>query len=184
LPGILAGRSYHLSFWSVPYRTDSGCFFQFPFMAGYGGNYVVLLPNGISAFRFADRFHGELESMILAGEAVRPFCPSSAAGATPPSSAPPSAPPLTEDEARAALAGKTLRTGRQEIVLEAGGRLYGTIGDDVDVGTWHVTLDGRYCRTRNVWDGRRPRCYTVHRAGEALELRVEGRWGKFVLDRR
>ena len=45
---------YHLSFWSVPYRTANGCFFQIPYMAGYGGNLVVLLPNGISAFRFAD----------------------------------------------------------------------------------------------------------------------------------
>jgi hypothetical protein len=29
---------YHLSFWSAPYHTDSGCFFQLPYMAGYGGN--------------------------------------------------------------------------------------------------------------------------------------------------
>jgi hypothetical protein len=45
---------YHLSFWSVPYRSPTGCFFQIPLMSGWGGNYVVLLPNGLSAFRIAD----------------------------------------------------------------------------------------------------------------------------------
>jgi hypothetical protein len=42
---------YQLSFWSVPYRTANGCVFQIPYMSGYGGNVVVLLPNGLSAFR-------------------------------------------------------------------------------------------------------------------------------------
>jgi hypothetical protein len=68
---------YHLSFWSVPYRTTTGCFFQIPYMAGYGGNLVVLLPNGISAFRFADGDNFDLEAMVLAGEALRP-CPCAA----------------------------------------------------------------------------------------------------------
>ena len=27
---------YHLSFWSVPYRTATGCFFQIPYMLGAG----------------------------------------------------------------------------------------------------------------------------------------------------
>jgi hypothetical protein len=171
---------YHLSFWSVPYRTHTGCFFQIPYMSGLGGNLVVLLPNGTSAFRFADGHNYDVESMVPGGEALRPFCPPSAAGPAPPHPGP----RLTESELRAELAGKTFRTGRQELSLEAGGRLYGTIGDDFDVGTWQITPDGRYWRTWNVWDGRRPRCYTVHRAGETLEIYVEGRWGKFVLERR
>jgi len=45
---------YHLSFWSVPYRTTTGCFFQIPYMSGFGGNLIVLLPSRVSAFRFAD----------------------------------------------------------------------------------------------------------------------------------
>ena len=35
---------YHLSFWSVPYRTATGCLFQIPYMMGFGGNIVMLLP--------------------------------------------------------------------------------------------------------------------------------------------
>jgi len=45
---------YQLSFWSVPYRTANGCVFQLPYMSGFGGNLVMLLPNGVSAFRLAD----------------------------------------------------------------------------------------------------------------------------------
>jgi hypothetical protein len=67
---------YHLSFRSEPYRTANGCVFQIPVMAGLGGNVVVLLPNGISAFRFADGGHYDADTMVLAGEAIRPFpCP-------------------------------------------------------------------------------------------------------------
>lgn len=186
VPGLPTGRSnrfgeerYHLSFWSVPYRTATGCAFQIPYMAGYGGNFVVLLPNGISTFRFADGFDSDLESMVLAGEALRPFCSSAPADARSPSPGP----PLTESEVRAALSGKRFRAGTQELYLEAGGRLYLTSGDDIDVGAWHVMPDGRYCRTWNVGDGRRLRCYTLHRAGATLELYVEGRWGKVALER-
>ena len=58
------------------------------------------------------------------------------------------------------------------------------IRTDVDVGAWHVTADGRYCRTWNVWDNGRTRCYTVYRDGEAFELHPEDRLSKFVLTRR
>jgi CubicO group peptidase (beta-lactamase class C family) len=64
---------YHLSFWSLPHRTRTGCSFQIPFMAGFFGNFVVVMPNGISTFRFADGFNYDAEPMILAGEALRPF---------------------------------------------------------------------------------------------------------------
>jgi CubicO group peptidase (beta-lactamase class C family) len=69
---------YHLSFWSVPYRTSAGCSFQIPYMAGLGGNLVALLPNGVSVFRFADGNNYDLDAMVLAGESIRPFCPAPA----------------------------------------------------------------------------------------------------------
>ncbi len=62
--------------------------------------------------------------------------------------------------------------------------MYGRIRSDVDVGAWHVTTDGRYCRTWNVWDNGRSRCYTVYRDSEAFELHLEDRLNKFVLTRR
>jgi CubicO group peptidase (beta-lactamase class C family) len=64
---------YHLSFWSVPHRTADGCSFQIPFMAGWGGNLVVLLPNGITAFRLTDGHSHDMEAVVLVGEAIRPF---------------------------------------------------------------------------------------------------------------
>ena len=76
LPIGESGARYHLSFWSVPYRTRTGCSFQIPYMAGVWGNLVMLLPNGISAFRFADGDNYDVDPMVLVGEALRPFpCP-------------------------------------------------------------------------------------------------------------
>src|SRR5262245_24761492 len=96
---------YQLSFWSVPYRTPNGCFFQIPYMSGYGGNVVVLLPNGLSAFRLADGHDYHVDTMVLAGEAIRPFpCPAES-GAAPP---PPARQLLTASDLRAELAGHTL----------------------------------------------------------------------------
>jgi hypothetical protein len=76
LMNVFGEGRYHLSFWSVPHRTRNGCSYQIPYMAGFLGNLVVLLPNGISAFRFADGDDYDVNPMVLAGEALRPFsCP-------------------------------------------------------------------------------------------------------------
>lgn len=75
---------YHLSFRSEPYRTATGCLFHIPVMAGLGGNVVVLLPNGISAFRFADGGYSEVDAMVRTGEAIRPFPCRLGTGETPP----------------------------------------------------------------------------------------------------
>ena len=47
---------------------------------------------------------------------------------------------------------------------------------EVDVGRWRITADGQYCRTWNVTDRGRPRCYRVYRDGEAFELHAVDRW--------
>jgi Beta-lactamase len=89
--GLPSGRAnqfgdgrYHLSLWSEPYRTANGCFFQIPYMAGWGGNLVVLLPNSTSAFRFTDGYTGDIDVMVWAGEAIRPFTCPSGPGEAPP----------------------------------------------------------------------------------------------------
>jgi CubicO group peptidase (beta-lactamase class C family) len=46
--------TYHLAFWHYPYRALSGQIYYIPAMRGYGGNILLLLPNGMSAFRFAN----------------------------------------------------------------------------------------------------------------------------------
>jgi hypothetical protein len=37
--------------------------------------------------------------------------------------------------------------GPVHLYLAAGGRLFGTSPEGVDVGTWHITPDGQWCRT-------------------------------------
>ena len=163
---------YHLSFWSVPYVTELGCRFLIPHMSGYGGNFVVLLPNGISAFRFADGNTGDIETMILAGEAIRPFCTSA------PAVAPPQAPaaPLGAAELRAELPGNTFGAGLTRVFIAPDGRQYVMSGTAVDVGRWRITPEGLYCRVWNVSDGGRERCYRVSRDGETFSFNVHDRW--------
>ena len=44
---------YHMGFWHLPYRTRSGDLLHLPAMRGGGGNEIVLLPNAMTAIRFA-----------------------------------------------------------------------------------------------------------------------------------
>jgi hypothetical protein len=67
-------QGYHASFWSLPYRSEQGGYFQVPFMSGAGGNTVFLAPNGVTTFVFTD--HGQdtysLNSPAVA-EVIRPY---------------------------------------------------------------------------------------------------------------
>ena len=161
----LGAPRYHLSFWSIPYRTGAGCFFQIPYMSGYGGNMVMLLPNGVSAFRFADAMSYDNESMVLAAEAIRPFCtPATSAVAAPPRT------PLTAAEIRTEVTGHTFYSGRGHTFFDASGLIYSGSPDSVDVGRWSITAEGQFCRTWNVSDSARPRCFRVYRDGETFEF--------------
>ena len=167
-------RRYHRSFWLEPYRTAAGCALHVPFMWGYGGNFVVLLPNGVSAFRFADGHVHDLETMILAGEAIRPFC------ATPPAPAATLTPaPLTAAELHAELPGHTFGTGPLRVFIAPDGRQYLVSGATIDVGRWRVTPEGLYCRTWHAADDGRERCHHVLRDGETFTFQVHDRWTVF-----
>lgn len=187
---------YHRSLWSVPYRTASGCFFQIPFMAGYGGNVVVLLPNGISAFRVADGDHYDVDAMVLAGEAIRPFpCPAGSEETPPPPRQ-----PLTASQLRTELAGHTLYAdlmqmfpilagGHLTLFVAADGVLYGTykaepdLGTERDLGRWHITPDGQFCRQWHVWRSQREHCFAVYRESETFDLELKDRFAKEVYRR-
>lgn len=65
---------YQLSFWTYPIQGDS-CFQQVPYMSGYGGNVVALLPNGLTAFRFADAQIYSPRNLIEASLQILPLCP-------------------------------------------------------------------------------------------------------------
>jgi Beta-lactamase len=172
---------YHLSFWSMPYWTSAGCFVQIPFMWGFGGNHVVPLPNGVTAFRFTDASPGtpDVEGLILAGEAVRPLCaPAVAAITSPPRAS------LDVRELRAALNGRTFQSAVTRLTFDRRGFLIGEAGGNFDVGRWEVTNDGQACRTWTVWDNARRRCYRAYRDGEdSLELEAVDRWSVLKLQR-
>jgi hypothetical protein len=164
---------YHLSFWGTPYVTELGCRFQIPQMVGYGGNFVILLPNGVSTFRFADGHTYDIETMVHAGEAIRPFCTTAPADGAP-NAAP--KPPLTAAELRAELPGNTFGAGDVRAFIAPDGRVYLTAGTTIDVGRWRITPEGTYCRTWNALDGGRERCYLVYRDAETFSLQVHDRW--------
>jgi len=65
---------YSMSFWSLPYRLGARCTRQLPYMEGYGGNFVVLLPNGVTAFRLADADNYDVEALVEVAAAIRPWC--------------------------------------------------------------------------------------------------------------
>jgi hypothetical protein len=172
VPSRFGDQRYHLSFWSLPYRTALGCSVHVPYMWGYGGNFVVLLPNGISAFRFADGNIHDPETMILAGEVIRPLC-ASAPTAAPPDKLPNA--PLSVTELGAELPGNTFGSGGVRVFIGPDGRQYVAVGTRVDVGRWRITPAGLYCRTWNVTDGGRERCYHVYRDGETFDFLVNDR---------
>jgi len=67
---------YHYGFWSEPYRGAGGCLIQLPYMSGFGGNMLVVGPNGVSGFRFSDTHNYDVLGIAQDMERVRSFtCP-------------------------------------------------------------------------------------------------------------
>jgi hypothetical protein len=176
-PNRFGEALYHLSYWSAPYRTSTGCFFQIPYMAGYGGNIVALLPNLVSAFRFTDAMIYDVPALIRGGEAIRPFCPPAATTAAP------SRTPMRASELRVELPGRTFASELSRWVLDPSGVIWAETKNDFDVGRWHITDDGRYCRTWNVWERGLPGCFAVYRDGETFELHSIDRWTLITVKR-
>ncbi|HEY45368.1 MAG TPA: beta-lactamase family protein [Anaerolineae bacterium] len=65
--------AYHMSFWSMPYRSAAGDLYQIPYMSGFGGNRVILNPNGLITFQFADAHIYGFESMVKVADGMDPF---------------------------------------------------------------------------------------------------------------
>ena len=65
---------YLNSFWSFSLRGPGNCTARIPFMWGFGGNFVVILPNGVSAFRYADAHVHDPAALALATAGIRPVC--------------------------------------------------------------------------------------------------------------
>jgi len=71
--------NYHMSLWQHPYKARNGCFVRIPAMSGHGGNYVIFMPNNITAFRFADGLDNNPATYDSSGlrkvaDYIRPLC--------------------------------------------------------------------------------------------------------------
>jgi hypothetical protein len=64
---------YNISFWSWPYQSEAGSFYQIPYMTGFGGNHVVLMPNGMTGFRFSDGHVYGVQNMVEVADFLKPF---------------------------------------------------------------------------------------------------------------
>jgi hypothetical protein len=180
---------YHLSFSSMPYRTATGCFFQIPYAAGRGGNVIILLPNGITAFQLADGDKWNQDTLVLAGEALRPFPCAAGSG----EASLPARQPLTSSELRAELPGNTLyysapwQSENYNIFIATDGALYLMFQAEPDGGTlyaagrWHITPEGHFCS--RWWNDRVESCSTVSREGETFAFFPTGRLWKGVYRR-
>jgi hypothetical protein len=65
--------AYKSSVWGFDMPTDD-CTVAVNFMWGYGGNYVLMLPNNMTAFVFADSFVFDVPGMAWATHQVRSLC--------------------------------------------------------------------------------------------------------------
>jgi hypothetical protein len=154
-----------------------GCAVYVPCMWGYGGDFVVLLPNGVSAFRFADGNPHDLETMILAGEAIRPLCTSTPAAA--PTTAVSSA-PLSAAELQAQLPGNTFSTGGLRVFIAPGGcSTWPSVCASTSGGGGSRPMASTACRAWTAADDGRERCHQVYRNGETFTFHVHDRWTVF-----
>jgi CubicO group peptidase (beta-lactamase class C family) len=66
-------NTYHLTVWHENYTTSSGGTYTIPTMAGYGGNVVKIMPNGIIGFRMGNGGNRPVEQMIVIADRILPF---------------------------------------------------------------------------------------------------------------
>ncbi len=71
---------YGFSFWYGPHRGKDGCLVHIPEMHGFSDNLVMLMPNGMTAIRFADvdaraRDKWDGAAMVALADNLRSICP-------------------------------------------------------------------------------------------------------------
>ena len=70
---------YFMSFWTTRFDTGESCKLYVPAMSGWGGNTVVLMPNGMIGIRLAKNWDGneavdDFTGMIAVANRLAPFC--------------------------------------------------------------------------------------------------------------
>ena len=71
---------YFMGFWHAAFRAAKGCSVTLPQMDGWGGNYVVLMPNGMTGIRLAKDWDGgpavsDTSGMAAVADRLTSFCP-------------------------------------------------------------------------------------------------------------
>jgi CubicO group peptidase (beta-lactamase class C family) len=130
--------TYCSGFWRSPYRTREGNLVTTVSMQGYGGNMVVLLPNGTVCLRFAAGQAYAANDMIRTAEAIRGFGPETPGLRQPPHVA---GTRLVGATLLAALSANTVvsRAGDWVCFCSPEGRLYiGRAAQDPLVGRWTI----------------------------------------------
>ena len=74
-PGQWVGTQYLYGTWSSRVSQSPDCGKIGSRMEGLGGNFVVMLPSGVSLFRFADANVYEPGALMITGERIRSSCP-------------------------------------------------------------------------------------------------------------
>jgi hypothetical protein len=78
-PGLVAGEPdlrYHYGFWAWNAQAALGCTQPawIPFMSGYGGVVVALLPNGMTYYYFSDGGSFVFSRAVAEADKIKPFC--------------------------------------------------------------------------------------------------------------
>lgn len=78
-PGLVAGEAdlrYHYGFWAWNAQAALGCSVPawIPFMSGYGGIVVALLPNGMTYYYFSDGGSFVFSRAVAEADKIKPFC--------------------------------------------------------------------------------------------------------------
>lgn len=158
-------QRYYQSFWSLPFRSISGCLHQVPYMSGYGGNMVVLQPSGVTAFRFADSHNFNIDSMLEVSDRLRPYCRPGAS-----KTAEAEHQRMTAKDLREALSGNTLYGHLWHAYLDPDGNMVTAYGEEKDLARWRVTDEGLLCTRYHRWRGRTEFCESASRDGDLYRL--------------
>jgi hypothetical protein len=73
------GGKYNDSFWADIFTPADGyeCTFYVPYMAGYSGNIISLLPNGVTYYYFSDNREFDWHAAVREADKIAPLCPGS-----------------------------------------------------------------------------------------------------------
>jgi len=73
----MPGGKYNNAFWGQRYGSYQGfhCDFYMPYMAGYSGVVIALLPNGVTYYYFSDNREFNWDAALVEADKIALLCP-------------------------------------------------------------------------------------------------------------